>query len=333
MNTMQESKVTIRDLAHELGLSVGTVSNALRGNEGQVSKATQTRVLETAHQMGYRYNRAASALRSKRQGAISLHIPNHVRSMSFYMEFMMGVADVAAENDLDLILATSSRNNRSISPVDGALVVDWLPDSKQNKALLSSGIPVVSAGRPPEESLVPHATVAVDYGGHVYEIVSRALQLGASRVAMIAPDAKFQSDWSRSIVRAATTACQEKEVDLTIKEVQVDADMSVWFKTAEQLQSEARPDFMLFGPQRYAGLMQLQHGWGRPGSKIPWIASCAGDSVTEIGAEDITSVDPHPKEFGNRCATELLRIIADRDETRGRQIEQPATTHWAKSWE
>ena len=54
---------TLDDIAHELGISKGTVSKALNGAK-DVSKKMQQAVLEKAVELGYtRYARSTAALR------------------------------------------------------------------------------------------------------------------------------------------------------------------------------------------------------------------------------------------------------------------------------
>jgi LacI family transcriptional regulator len=54
-------RVTVYDIARELGIAQGTVSKALTGGAG-VSAELREKVLETARRMGYRYNRYARSL-------------------------------------------------------------------------------------------------------------------------------------------------------------------------------------------------------------------------------------------------------------------------------
>ncbi|GMA21619.1 LacI family DNA-binding transcriptional regulator [Arsenicicoccus piscis] len=55
---MADGRVTIVDLARETGVSVSSVSVALRGDPG-VSEATRSRVLAAAERLGYRADRRA----------------------------------------------------------------------------------------------------------------------------------------------------------------------------------------------------------------------------------------------------------------------------------
>src|SRR4051812_50120095 len=56
-------RVTLRDIAARLGLSVATVSRSLARREDPfISRATRERVLACAAELGYQANRAARAL-------------------------------------------------------------------------------------------------------------------------------------------------------------------------------------------------------------------------------------------------------------------------------
>ncbi|MEA4824773.1 MAG: LacI family DNA-binding transcriptional regulator [Clostridiaceae bacterium] len=58
----EDKKVTIYDIANELGISVGTVYRALH-NTGRINADTKQRVLDTAEKMGFQANPAAQSLR------------------------------------------------------------------------------------------------------------------------------------------------------------------------------------------------------------------------------------------------------------------------------
>lgn len=68
-------KVGIKDIAAKAGVSIATVSHALR-NPGRVSDATRRRVLLAADKVGYTPNRLAAGLRTARSGNIVVIIPD-----------------------------------------------------------------------------------------------------------------------------------------------------------------------------------------------------------------------------------------------------------------
>ena len=57
-----EPKITMKDIAQKLGVSVVTVSKAFNNKEG-VSEELRAQIKKTAEEMGYRYNATAKALR------------------------------------------------------------------------------------------------------------------------------------------------------------------------------------------------------------------------------------------------------------------------------
>lgn len=68
-------KVGIKDIAAEAGVSIATVSHALR-NPGRVAEATRRKVLDAADKIGYTPNRLAASLRTARSGNIVVIIPD-----------------------------------------------------------------------------------------------------------------------------------------------------------------------------------------------------------------------------------------------------------------
>jgi LacI family transcriptional regulator len=80
--------VKISDIAKSLGVSIGTVDRALHGRP-RIDPATRERVLETAREMGYRVNLAASVLATKRRFRISINLPDETKD--FYDEVREGI--------------------------------------------------------------------------------------------------------------------------------------------------------------------------------------------------------------------------------------------------
>ena len=63
--------VTLADIARATGLSVNTVSRALK-NKDDISRETCKRVQQVAHEMGYVRNYLASSLRSGRTRTLAM---------------------------------------------------------------------------------------------------------------------------------------------------------------------------------------------------------------------------------------------------------------------
>jgi LacI family transcriptional regulator len=85
--------VGIKDIAHALGVSTGTVDRALHAKPG-VNAMTRARVLSMADSLGYRPNLAARYLKSRRQLRISVHLPREIAL--FWDSLREGIREAAA---------------------------------------------------------------------------------------------------------------------------------------------------------------------------------------------------------------------------------------------
>lgn len=68
-------KVTLKDIATELGVTVGTVSHVLNGID-DISKETRDKVLNAARKLGYISNGSAVSLRSGKTNTIAIIVPD-----------------------------------------------------------------------------------------------------------------------------------------------------------------------------------------------------------------------------------------------------------------
>lgn len=68
-------RVTLKDIAREVGVSVMTVSNVVNGRAGRVSPATTARVERAVAALGYVPSAAARALVARRTGLVGLLLP------------------------------------------------------------------------------------------------------------------------------------------------------------------------------------------------------------------------------------------------------------------
>lgn len=88
--------VGIKEIARQLGLSIGTVDRAMH-NRGRISAATRDRVMKKLQEVGYRPNLAARSLKSPKPLRISVHLP--ARVASFYEAVRDGICAEAARNE------------------------------------------------------------------------------------------------------------------------------------------------------------------------------------------------------------------------------------------
>lgn len=99
--------IRLKDIALRAGVSVMTVSKALRGKR-DISEATRARIRALAEQMGYTPDTLAQSLRSRRSKLFGLVISAVTNPV--YARVMMGIEEQALELGYDLAFAQSLNN-------------------------------------------------------------------------------------------------------------------------------------------------------------------------------------------------------------------------------
>ncbi|MGY1829174.1 LacI family DNA-binding transcriptional regulator [Geodermatophilus sp. SYSU D01180] len=181
--------VSIRDVAEQAGVSVGTVSNVLNRPE-VVSGPTRERVLDAIAALGFVRNESARHLRaghSRTIGLVVLDIAN-----PFFTDVARGVDDVVDPAGLAVILCNSDdRPEKEAAHLDvlaeqrvqGVLITPTAKPSPHLDSLRRRGVPVVLVDR--RASGPDQCAVAVDdvLGGRL--AAEHLLERGHRRIAFI----------------------------------------------------------------------------------------------------------------------------------------------------
>ncbi|HEY9228239.1 MAG TPA: LacI family DNA-binding transcriptional regulator, partial [Gemmatimonadaceae bacterium] len=98
---MAAARVTLKDIAKTVGLSMATVSRAL-ADHPDISGETKDRVREAAQALSYIPNYRARYLRAKHSRLIALILPE--MNMFFFPSMIAGINRVVQANDYSLIV-------------------------------------------------------------------------------------------------------------------------------------------------------------------------------------------------------------------------------------
>lgn len=187
-------KVTIRQIAEHLNLSIAAVSRALDGYS-DISIETRQRVLDAAQEMGYVPNRAARQLRRQKTDAIGYILPAGTPGFSeaFFSEFLVGLGDETPRHHLDLLISTAGSSLER----EKELYRDWVRSQKVDGFILNrirlsdwrvrylheNQIPFVGMENSLDGIEYPH--VEVDNTGGVAALVEHIHRQGFRRLAFI----------------------------------------------------------------------------------------------------------------------------------------------------
>ncbi|MGB8593456.1 MAG: LacI family DNA-binding transcriptional regulator [Candidatus Acidiferrales bacterium] len=149
--------VRMKDMARDLGVSVITVSKALR-NHTDISAATRARVLKKAKELNYRPNLAARALVTGRSNMMGLVVPDIVRP--FFAFLARGLAAALRNSGYTLVIS-SSEDDAEIEKQ----VIDQLVSRSVDVLLVASIQWSVETFRRVEEAGIPYILIDRSFMG------------------------------------------------------------------------------------------------------------------------------------------------------------------------
>lgn len=182
---------TLKEIAETLGISITTVSKALK-NYADVSPKTKNAVLALAEQLQYTPNSFAVNLRTKESRTIGLIIPEVVHH--FFSNVIKGIIEQAEKNGYLVIILQSNESvaleKKQVAllinkRVDGILIS--LSNESNNdlhlKEILQKGIPLVQFDK--ISKLIQSSKVIIDDQKAAAEAVQHLIDSGCRKIAHI----------------------------------------------------------------------------------------------------------------------------------------------------
>lgn len=193
MQVQEVKKLTMDDVAKELGVSKTTVSRAVSG-KGRIGEETRQRVLEYIAQHNYKPNVMAKGLANNRTYNIGMVLQADLLSsdLPFFPKALKGISEVAAKEEYDVIMTLVDMNDLSRlarvienHKVDGIILMRTLQDDKPAEMLKKSDIPFVTMGLSDDPKV---CQVDNDHVDACRELTSILLLKGLRKIAVISGD-------------------------------------------------------------------------------------------------------------------------------------------------
>jgi DNA-binding LacI/PurR family transcriptional regulator len=294
------------DVATEAGVSPATVSLVLRDIPGP-SATTRERVLAAATRLGYRPDRAASALASRRSRLIGvvLDINN-----TFHAQLVEDIHEAADRHGYDLVLSTVTRSRDETRAVETLLdsrceaLVLLGPDAPATRlTALGRQVPVVVVGRPLASNGIDVVRAADDEG--VAQAVEYLAGLGHRRIAYVDGGPGPIADLRR---RGYQRAMRHHELGDQVQVIEGGHTEESGARAAPTvLRSNPRPTAVLAFNDRCA--MGLIDTLVRAGVDVPGAISVVGydDSpIARLGHIDLTTVSQNPGELTEHAVAAVV---------------------------
>lgn len=327
---MKNPRITIHDLAKELGLSSSTVSRALQGNP-RISEKTRKEVTELAAKWNYQPNNNASNLRKGRSNTIGVLVPRISRH--FFSNAIAGIETVCSAAKRNVVIFQSHENLENEKsgveaflriPVDG-LIMSLSAETRQYehiREVLKRDIPIVFFDRV-YEGKNNYQVMLDDYSG-AFQAVEHLIQQGCRKIAFMGgPD--YLNNY-RERKRGFLDAMKKHNLPVNsnwLTEQSLTREEGAAF--AEEIFGQSttnRPDG-LFSCSDYSALGAILF-LKKSGIRIPEevaVAGFANEPFTEFMEPPMTSVNQSAEEMGRRAAEMLFRII-DEGNTKSNTIQE-----------
>ena len=189
--TPARRRITVKEVAAELGISPSTVSNAYNRPD-QLSAGLRERVFETARKLGYAGpNPLGRGLRRQRANAVGVLFRDRL-SYAFAdpaaVLFLEGVSEAVEEAGLGLLLLPGGSLGGGDAEVvrgaavDGVVIHSMAADDPLVRAAVERRLPAVIVDQPPVEGV---ASVGINDEGASRAATEHLLELGHRRLGVV----------------------------------------------------------------------------------------------------------------------------------------------------
>ena len=327
------SRPTLRGLARELGLSVGTVSRALNGYR-DISPVTRERVREAAERAGYDPDPIARRLATGSAETIAYLMPASGGSLAytFTAELLDGLSDTLARHGWDLLVVRDPHAGGSITALErlaGSRRVSGVVLSRPYRhdarvdALRRAGLPFVVHGRTADHD--DYAWFDVDGHRAMMDAVDHLVGLGHTRIGFIGGPGHYNFASERLAGYRAGLAANGITGDESLVRLAELSDAGGEAAAADLLNAPHAPTALLCVSDSVAlGALAA--------ARVRKIA--VGSALSVIGYDGLEAgrhaapaltTMAQPQADAGRCIGEILLALSGGDDPRAHQVLRRAT--------
>ena len=328
-----KSKITLKDIARELEVSISTVSKALKNSE-EISRDTKEKIQAFAKLYNYRPNNIAISLKNKRTKNIGVVIPDIVHH--FFTTVIRGIEKYANARGYNVIVCSSDESfDREVinmemlanGSIDGFIMslsseTQLKNDFNHLKEVTEQGIPVVLFDRITNE--VECDKVIIDDQLGAYMAAKKMIDQGRKKIGLITTADYLSVSKARTDGYKKALVEHKLEVDesriLKLSSMEMDEDLIQQFFESTEM------DAVLCVNEIFAVYtMRLAQ---RKGLRIPEDISFIGFTdgfLSEYANPSLTVIAQHGQKMGEISAQMLIEKVESEaeEETYQTKILEP----------
>lgn len=311
-------RITLKNIAKEFGVSISTVSKALKDSH-EISEVTRQKIKAFADYYNYKPNSLALQLRNQKTSVIGVIIPEIVHH--FFSTVIDGIEKFANEKGYNVMVCLSNESyekevtNFSVltnGSVDG-LIVSIARETQENQnfshfeALIKDDFPLVLFDRI-NDNLQCDKVIIDDIGG-AYKAVNHLVEIGSKRIALITT----QDFITVGSLRKEGYLKSLKKNGFKIDEnliYKIDDNKDLYEQIKKIINVQNPPDAILAVNEIYAAIaLKISK---EKGLKIPDDIAIIGFTsglISEFTSPPLTSVEQHGNLMGKQAAELLISRI------------------------
>lgn len=309
-------KITIADIASDLGISKTTVSRAISG-KGRISKETVQKVLTYIEEHNYKPNMIAKGLANSKTYNIGVAFPADANLIEtpFFQSCLLGICEIAAALDYDVVVTTVTETEINLlkrlvenHKVDGMILTRNLTNDISASYLKEVGIPVVLIGSSDDEDMIQ---VDNNHMEACEKLTSLLIAEGIKSFALISGNKSHMVNRNRC--KGFFNAIEKHGLHQEL--VFMDASSPVFIEQAVRQAMNKKVDCILCTDDVICSRVLLKLNEG--GYNVPddvKVASFYDSVYLESHNPPVTSIGINVKELGTVAGKKLINVIQGHSE-------------------
>lgn len=315
-------KITLKKIAKEFGVSISTVSKALKDSH-EISSEVKERIQAFAKYYHYKPNSLALNLRNQKTKTIGVIIPEIVHH--FFTKVITGIEKLANDKGYNVMICMSNESYEkevlnlemlANGVVDGIIVsvakeTEEKDDYRHFNELINNGIPLVMFDRVVDQ-INCNKVIADDKGG-AFLATEQLIKNGCSKIALLTtPDyVTVGHERKEGYLKALHQNNISVNQDLVVKvndKISIEEQLSVLFE------GDIIPDGIFAVNEIYAAtVMKVARNFGYNIPEDIEVIGFTDGLISEFTTPSLTTVAQHGRTMGQKALELLLDEIDSQD--------------------
>ncbi len=311
-------KITLKSIANEFGVSISTVSKALK-DSNEIGEETKSKIQAYAKFYNYKPNSLALHFRNQRVQVIGIIVPEIVHH--FFSTVIKGVEDYASQKGYNTLVCLSNESyEKEVSQtglladgsVDGLLVSISRETFRKNDfshldGLMEDDFPLVLFDRVTDTIDCDKITIDDVQGG--YEATQHLLKTGRKKILLLTTQDNFTITKLRE--KGYKKALEEQNISLSKSSIcKVDDDKDLYTQIEKAIRENPNIDAVLAVNEIYAAnVLKAVRALKKDVPKDIAVIGFTNGAISQFTSPSLTAIEQHGYIMGQKATKMLIDRI------------------------